>query len=954
MPFQRSRALLVFLLLAPFGAAASPHRPRAKRPLPPVEREAPIEGSAGRGAREAWALRQRALPAASIPEGAYAAAARAWTARTLPAKARGIPRTAADTINLWRELGPAPLAPPPETPNSGQLSGRLRAIAVHPTDPKTIYVGAAQGGVWKTTDGGVHFLPLTDAQPSLAMGAIAIDPRAPDTIYAGTGENNFGYYGQGLLKSTDGGKSWSRPAGAMFAGASTSKIVIDGKTGVLYVGTSAGSQGAGDGCTAYYVDQKQLGLWRSSDGGSSFSRLVEGGVTDFEIDTTVDPRQLFVTVSGVGAFALTEGGAMTPLALPNAQSNPPGNEIELALAPSNPKVVYAGMAVGDPRQPVATLFVSQDHGASWAQVPGTPNYCYSQCGYTNAVEVHPTKPGTVYLAGGLCSVWKTNNALSPSAMFRAVSMPDGYCAPRFANWYQHYVHPDGHAIAFLPGDGEALLVATDGGLSKTSDGGASWIDLNQQLGTMQFYGICVDPDDPEHVYGGAQDNGSMERGGSPASWSGLIEGDGGPCVAAAKSGGLSHHVISDIYASVMIPGPQGYVTTFDADPSACMGGDPGCGDRAAFIAPLIADPSDASVLYVGTYRLFRSNEGGAADSWKAVSGDLTVGPGGVHCTNGAASEDYLTAIAVAPSAGMTVYTGSAGGRVSRTSDGGATWTSISTGKLPSRWVSAIGVDPASPDSVWVAFSGFDSSTPNHPGHVFHSDDGGGSWVLRDIGMDMPVNALLVRPDDGEVVFAGTDFGVLATVDAGATWTPMNGLPNVTVYSLQLHAKSGTLYAGTHGRGAWARALVPSLSVTPPSLSFTAAAGTMSAVPQSATLKVANGDPSGGVLRFTVVSSESWLTADPASSHTASAAGVAITATAMPPSAIGEYDATLTVADPNSSNHSVDIPVHYSVTKATGCGCHLGGGSAPPSGATWIALLSCALIAWRRRAWRRVR
>jgi MYXO-CTERM domain-containing protein len=557
------------------------------------------------------------------------------------------------------------------------------------------------------------------------------------------------------------------------------------------------------------------------------------------------------------------------------------------------------------------------------------------------------------VAGGLCSVWRATAALS-TPVWSAPSLPGGNCAVGFTNWYLHYVHPDGHGFAFAP-DRKTLYVVSDGGLSRTSDGGSSWVDLVDGVGAVQLYGICVDPADATHLYGGAQDNGSMRWDGSGvAGWRGLISGDGGPCIAAAQSGGMSHEVISDTDGEVMVPGSFSYDTTFNAYAGYCTPGtDPGCGDRVSFVAPLVGDPSAPSVLYVGTHRLWRSDQGGAAGGWSAVSDDLTAGVGGVACLDGKTRDDYLTAIAVAPSDGKTIYTGSSGGVLSRTRDGGATWSRLSDPALPARWVSALAVDASDPTRLYVAFSGFGADTPATPGHVFASSDAGASFRRADVPLDAPVNALSAHPVAHGLLYAGTDVGVLLTVDDGASWAPLDGLPGAAVYSLVFHERARALFAGTHGRGVWQKSFPGTLAAQPSPVALKVSYDEKAPPMANAQLAVGAADPSGSIVELSAASDQPWLAVSPASGRAAGTAQVQLALVAssagLPP---GEYDAHVALTDPAALNTPLSVPVHLSVVAPPGgCGCRLGARSSGPPIAA-LAALGMVLLAVRRRLFRR--
>ena len=210
--------------------------------------------------------------------------------------------------------------------------------------------GFALGGVWKSTDGGTNWTALTDTQPSLAIGAIVIDATNPMTVYAGTGEGNYSgdsFYGQGILKSTNGGTSWTVVGGDTFKGLSVTRMFSD-PDGALYVGTVQGVSGTQSGCMMNQGDVSRRGLYKSTDGGTSWTQLVKSQpVTDFEVDTTSMPRKGFLTVYKVGAFRFDEAAnpaTLTPVAgLPSATANGPVFRIELAQSKSNPMIMYAGV-----------------------------------------------------------------------------------------------------------------------------------------------------------------------------------------------------------------------------------------------------------------------------------------------------------------------------------------------------------------------------------------------------------------------------------------------------------------------------------------------------------------------------------------------------------------------------------------------------------------------------------
>ena len=367
-----------------------------------------------------------------------------------------------------------------------------------------------------------------------------------------------------------------------------------------------------------------------------------------------------------------------------------------------------------------------------------------------------------------------------------------------------------------------------------------------------------------------------------------------------------------------------------------------------FIAPLAGDPSTPGTYYVGTFRVWKSDDGG--DGWKPLSDDLTTGKMSLPCPELTTDllDDVLTTLTVAPSSPSTIYTGSQGGAIFATTDGGETWSRMDRPPLPARWVSGIAVDPVDPRTLVAAFSGFDAATPGAPGHVFRSTDGGKSWAPRDIGMDMPVDTLLAHPVAKDLYYAGTDFGVLVTTDAGKTWSVLGeGLPHSAVYALAYQPGPGALAAGTFGRSAWALAFGPGgLAAAPAELAFTMPAG--GAAPAAQAVQVTDTDTLGSVVGFTVHGDAPWLDVGPSSAEVAGAVPVALQASVAAGQKAGKHTATITLTQEGGA--VVTIPVTLTVEAATashgGCGCRAAGeGDGPAWGA---ALLGAALALLRRR------
>jgi photosystem II stability/assembly factor-like uncharacterized protein len=679
---------------------------------------------------------KRAFPFDRIPADAVA------RAQAQAAALRSSLRMAPPPISgsQWTSIGPAAI------PISGGSIGRLTAIAVHPTDPATIYIGGAQGGVWKTTDGGAGWVPLTDGECSLAMGWLAIDPVNPDIVYAGTGEQHFSgdsYYGCGLLRSTNGGVSWTQHGASVFrtstGGARISRVVLDPST--------AGTVSS----TRLYV-ASDFGLHVSADGGGSFTQVLSGIVTDLVIDPT-NPAILYAAVRGSGVYKSTNSGA--GWTLQGTGFATAMQRINLAIAPSAPGTLYA--SVQGSGSSLAGIWRTTDGAATWTQATATNASCGNQCWYDMTIAVDPATPDVVYF-GGVVLYKSTDGA-------------------EFFSNITGGIHVDQHVLVFAPSDAGQLFVGNDGGIYRSVNGGSSWTSLNTNLVLTQFYeGIALHPWDPQIVLGGTQDNGTLLSSGVPT-WSHVLGGDGGFTA-------IDYRNPVTRYAETQWAANSGYSGPRRSDGGSYVLKTSGInlGDRALFIPPLVMDPTDPAVLYFGTYRVYRTAN--RAESWTLLSPDLSGGNGRV------------SAIAPAAADPAVLYVGTSDGLVQFTANGGATWTPRSLPTSGPRYVQDIAVDPRDPLTAWVVVSGF--LTP----HVFRTTNGGATFTNVSGSLpDTPVNAVVVDPTSRGTVVIGTDLGAYMSADSGGTWTPLtSGMPNVAIFALGYNASTGTLIAATHGRG----------------------------------------------------------------------------------------------------------------------------------------------------------
>lgn len=682
--------------------------------------------------RHRWFFEQRAFPYHDIPEDAYKNSL----------EQRDQLRISSDQINIpdfkWTSLGPSPGF----YYNYGSISSRIVTGAYHPTNPNIIYVGPANGGVWKTTDGGVNWSPLTDTQNSLSMGSIVIDPANPNIIYAGTGEATYSgasYYGRGLLKSTDGGDNWVNITSGLPSSTYFSRLKIRPNNNSQLLAAMGNS-----------------GLYRSTNAGVNWSLLLSGRVDDVIFSPSGDTA--FAVGSGIGLRRSIDGG-ITFSAFGSGLGN--GTRTHFDLAQSNPPVMFASVYASS----VVTVYKSTDYGSNWATVTMSSDFSNNdhQAWYDLYCSINPKNENKVYI--GTIDIFRSTDGNS------FANITNGYSGGS--------VHVDQHNIIFHPTDENTFISCNDGGIYRTTNNGTSFSNLNQGLTLTQFYRITASPFTPSRILGGTQDNGTQQTF-SAINWTAAYGGDGGEVcfnpfdqnfiLGETQNGGLFRTTNGGSSWS----SAQSGITTSEA---------------VAWVAPIIAHPAISGTFYVARQRVYKSTNNGG--SWTAISNNV----------NGSSSSAVREmAISKSDPDLMFATTGTSLSLVFKSTDAGVTWASVTSG-LPSRTITSVSVHPTNSNEVFLTFSGFNTDKVYKS-----TDSGSSWTSIQGDLPNTPVTHLIVYTENTgkpNTFFASTDIGVFVTENNGANWVEItNGLPNTVIMHLDYSPSTSKLRAGTHGRGVY--------------------------------------------------------------------------------------------------------------------------------------------------------
>ena len=674
------------------------------------------------------------------------------------------------------------------------MSGRINDMEIHPTNNQIIYAGTAGGGVWKSNDAGTTFNPIFDDH-SQSIGAVAIDPNDPDNvIYVGTGETwtrNSVSYGDGLYKSTDGGSNWKKLG--FDKSERIANIIVNPKNSKeVYVAVLG----------ALWSDSDERGVFKSSDGGETWNKILyvdeKTGAADMTIDPK-DPSILYVSMWEFRrtAWSFSSGGDNSALykstdagktwnKIHNGFPDGQLGRLAIAVAPSDANILYTVIEAEDPKR--KGLYRSDDAGANWKQLNNDFGITVRPF-YFSRITVDPRNPDVV-VKGGLSG---------------SISKDGGKTFKSLGN-----MHSDIHDIVFDINDSDRIYAGTDGGVYRSWNGGTT-MEIVENLPLSQFYHISVDNAEPYNIYGGLQDNGSWY--GPSSSSGGINAGDWNSIGGGDGFRVLKHPTKNIIYSEMQ--GAEN-VWRYDVDNKLVKTIQPleqaGYEDlRFNWNAPMAISAHQPDRFYMGSQFLHKSEDMG--NTWEIISPDLSTNDstkqqqadsGGLSMDNsGAENHTTIFTIAESPLDENVIWVGTDDGNVQVTKDGGKNWQNVVSNiqGLPSNtWTYHIEASVHGKGIAYAVFDGHNSGDMQP--YVYKTSDFGITWT--NIITDNIIGTSRNIQEDYEnenLLFLGTEFGLYITADGGNHWEKFTkNVPPVAIHFIDLQKQTNDLVLGTHGRG----------------------------------------------------------------------------------------------------------------------------------------------------------
>lgn len=713
--------------------------------------------------------------------------------KSAPVVAASIPKVDINKVfKNWkpRNVGPA------------SMSGRVTSIDVEVANPNNIWIGAASGGVWKTSNSGVSWTPVFDEQPILNIGAVAIQQSNPSVVWVGTGEGNPRNsisIGEGIYKTLDAGKTWKKMG--LEQTRNIHRVIIDPTNpNVVYAGAIGNP----------YGQSKNRGVYKTTDGGETWNQILytndTSGVGDMIIDPK-NPNKLLVAMwhhyrnpyhlesggKGSGIYMTIDGGKnFTKLGKENGL--PDGNlgRVGITISKSNPNRVYALV-----ESTKSGLYRSDDGGYNFTLVNSQKTIVDNRPFYFQDIIADPLDENTLWYISQTVV-----RSIDGGKNFETIIPYSG-------------IHPDHHAFWIHPTDNKFMVDGNDGGIGITRDGGKTWM-FDEKIPVGQFYHVNVDNETPYHIMGGMQDNGSwrgpaytfIDGGIKNFYWDNLWGGDGFDVMpdpedanwvyAMSQGGSVGRYNTAT--------GESTYIQPPAPDAKTLM--------RFNWNAAIAQDPFDKKTIYFGSQFLHKSTNKGA--SWEKISSDLTTNDSAKidQTNNGGLSiditgaENHCTILAIAPSSVQKdlIWIGTDDGNVQFTNNGGTIWNNVTaniTGLPKGAWISQVRASTYNVNEALVVANNYRQG--DFAPYIFRTTDQGKTWTnilnsAKVTGYALTVIQDIVEPN---LFFVGTEQGMFVSLDNAETFQQWkNGYPSVSTYDFAIQEREADLAIATFGRAMW--------------------------------------------------------------------------------------------------------------------------------------------------------
>lgn len=687
--------------------------------------------------------------------------------------------------------------------------GRIEAIASHPDEPYTLYVGAGSGNLWKSVNNGTTWEPIFENESTFAIGCVTIAHSDPKTIWVGTGEvlmARSSYAGTGVFKTTDGGNSWQNMG--LNDTHHVPRIVIDPENPEIVYVAALGHN---------YGSNPERGVFKTADGGKSWEKIFyiseKVGIVELLMDPS-DNKTLYAAAwerdrkawndvssgEGSGLYKSTDAGATWKRLTTGLPTGKLVGRFGLSIAPSDPHIIYALLDNQEP-PPAGTkvqgrgeVYRSDDKGETWKKthsdkVPTSIGWDFC------LIRVSPDNPDEIFVLG-----FKLLHSTDAGKTFTEVGETIVHLLPHDIR----VMHVDMHEMWIDPDNPDRLILGNDGGLYISYDRGETWMHHNN-FPITEVYAVWVDMDEPYNIYAGTQDNAALygpanhnveerlTKQGVEAPWKNVyLDRWGGGDSYFTYRDPVDHDIIyyehqfGALRRKNMKTGE-----TKDIRPGA-KEGEPLL--RYNWMTPYFISEYNQVTLYCAANKLYKSTDRG--DNWTCISPDLTTNPGPEK--QGNVPYGTISMLSESPLKQGVIYAGTDDGNLQVTKDDGMSWRLVSTG-LPQKWVSRVTASQHEPATVFVSLTGYRED--DFSNYLYMSEDFGATW--KPISGNMPaegINVIREDPRNKNILYAGTELGVYVTQDRGNTWHSLcNNLPTTPVHDMVIHPREYELVIGTHGR-----------------------------------------------------------------------------------------------------------------------------------------------------------